>query len=449
MTLTMEKAPWRSRGFVGRSIWVVVAVVLVQLCASVALYSAIDRQALREDHARRIGELLVVGQRVAKLGQADFDKVMTSHYMEAQVALLPPEGPPVTRTRMAEANAIADYVRQWEPALAARPLRLWSESRPEGGRDLVGVMGLEDGRWLTFRSRNFPRPWPIALRAVATTLVFSLACVALGAYALRQLGEPLRRLTEASRHVGESPPSPILVEGPNDIVELGRAFNDMQRRIAGLIEDQARAMEALSHDLRTPLARLTLAADYIEPDDIKVLVADNVAELDAMLWSLSDWLRAQHSASTAEVVDLPSLIQGVTARWPDAVRYEGNKALEVTTHRGPLEQALIRLIDNAVRFGGQARVRLVADGPEGPLIEVLDQGPGLTADAMARIYEPFFRGDAARARDTGGFGLGIPTAERLIKRFGGRLVIGNREGGGVSARIWPPVAMSEGYPTAS
>ncbi|WP_454758591.1 ATP-binding protein [Caulobacter segnis] len=442
MTLTVRKVLRRSRGFVGRSIWVVVAIVLVQLTASVAFYSAIDRQTLREDHARRIAELLVVGERVSKLSQVDFDKVMSSHYLQAEVVALPPEGPPTTRDQTAEANAIAEYVRRWEPDLAKRPLRLWSESRPEGGRDLVGVMSLKDGRWLTFRSRNFPRPWPIALRAVATTLVFSLACVALGAYALRQLGEPLRRLTEASRHVGESPPSPIVVEGPNDIVELGRAFNDMQRRIASLIEDQAKAMEALSHDLRTPLARLTLAADYIEPDDIKALVADNTHELDAMLRSLADWLRAQHSASTAEVVDLPSLIQGVVARWPDAVRYEGDKALLVTTHRGPLEQALIRLIDNAVRFGGQAKVRL-ADGPDGPLIEVLDHGPGLTDEAMARIYEPFFRGDAARARDTGGFGLGIPTAERLIKRFGGKLVIGNREGGGVSARIWPPVAVSE------
>jgi signal transduction histidine kinase len=438
MTMTMRRVVGWSRGLVGRSILVVVAIVLMQLTASVAFYSAIDRQTLREDQARRIAELLVVGERVAGLAQADFDKVMTSHYLEAEVVALPPEGPPATQARVAEANAIAEYLRRWEPGLAERPLRLWSESRPEG-RDLVGVMGLKDGRWLTFRSRNFPRPWPIALRAVATTLVFSLACVALGAYALRQLGAPLRRLTEASRHVGETPPSPIVIEGPNDLVELGRAFNDMQRRISGLIEDQARAMEALSHDLRTPLARLTLAADYIEPEDIKTLVADNVGELDAMLRSLSDWLHAQHSASTAETVDLPSLIQGVTARWPDAVRYEGGKALAVATHRGPLEQALIRLVDNAVRFGGQARVRLVADSPDGPLIEVLDQGPGLTDEAMARIYEPFFRGDAARARDTGGFGLGIPTAERLIKRFGGKLVIGNRDGGGVSARIWPPV----------
>ena len=439
-TMTMREVVGWSRGLVGRSILVVVAIVLVQLTASLAFYSAIDRQTLREDQARRIAELLVVGERVAGLVKADFDKVMTSHYLEAEVVALPPEGPPPTRARAAEAEAIVEYVRRWEPGLAGRPLRLWSESRPEG-RDLVGVMALQDGRWLTFRSRNFPRPWPIALRAVATTLAFSLVCVALGTYALRQLGAPLRRLTEASRHVGESPPSPIVVEGPNDLVELGRAFNAMQLRIAGLIEDQARAMDALSHDLRTPLARLSLAADYIEPDDIKGLVAENVGELDAMLKSLSDWLRAQHLASAPEEVDLPALIRGVTARWPDAVRYEGVETLAFTTHRGPLEQALLRLIDNAVRFGGRATVRL--RGGDGPVIEVLDDGPGLTIDAMARIYEPFFRGDAARARDTGGFGLGIPTAERLIKRFGGRLAIDNRDGGGVSAKVWPPAAVSE------
>lgn len=443
MTSTVRKVLGLSRGFVGRSIWVVVAVVLAQLTASVAFYRAIDRQTLREDHARRIAEMLVVGERVSRLGGADLAQVMTSHYLEAEVSAGPPPAASAARPQTEEARAIVEYVRRWEPALAERPLRLWSESRPQGGRDLVGAMGLEDGRWLIFRSHNFPRPWPIALRAVATTLAFSLATLALGALALRQLGEPLRRLTEASRRVGETPPSPIAVEGPSDLVELGRAFNDMQRRIAGLIEDQARAMEALSHDLRTPLARLTLAADYIEPEEIKTLVADNVAELDGMLRSLSDWLRAQHSASVAEAVDLPALIRGVMARWPGAVRYEGPKTLVVTSHREPLEQALIRLIDNAVRFGGQAKIRLAAGDGDGPVIEVLDQGPGLTEEAMARIYEPFFRGDAARARDTGGFGLGIPTAERLIKRFGGRLAIDNREGGGVRARIWPPMAEAE------
>ena len=432
----------RPRGLIGRSILVVAAIVFVQLAASVAFYQAIDRQTLREDHARRIAELLVVGDRVSRLSQADLDQVMTSRYLEAEVVSAPPQAPSQARAQTGEADAIVRYVRLWEPALAKRPLRLWSEDQSDGGRDLVGAMGLSDGRWLSFRSRHFPRPWPIALRAVATTLAFSLACVALGAYALRQLGEPLRRLAEAAGRVGEGPPQPVVVEGPTDLAELGRAFNDMQQRITGLIEDQARAMEALSHDLRTPLARLKLASDYVEPEDIRAMVGGNVDELEEMLRSLSAWLRAQHAASTAESVDLPALVRAVIARWPKLARYEGPRTLTVSTHRDPLEQALIRLVDNAVRFGGKAKVRLVVDDPEGgeggPRIEVLDQGPGLTDEVLARIYEPFFRGDAARARDTGGFGLGIPTADRLLKRFGGRLQIANRDGGGVTASVWPP-----------
>lgn len=439
MASTVRDFLRRPKGLIGRSILVVAAIVFVQLAASVAFYQAIDRQTLREDHARRIAELLVVGDRVSRLSQADLDQVMTSRYLEAEIVAAPPEAPSQARAKTGEADAIGRYVRQWEPGLAKRPLRLWSEDQADGGRDLVGAMGLADGRWLSFRSRHFPRPWPIALRAVATTLAFSLVCVALGAYALRQLGEPLRRLAEAAGRVGEGPPLPVQVEGPTDLADLGRAFNDMQQRITGLIEDQARAMEALSHDLRTPLSRLKLASDYVEPEDMRALVSGNVDELEEMLRSLSAWLRAQHAASAAEVVDLPALIRDVIARWPKLARYEGPKTLAVTTHREPLVQALIRLVDNAVRFGGKAKVRLVADDPEGPRIEVLDQGPGLTGEVLARIYEPFFRGDAARARDTGGFGLGIPTADRLLKRFGGRLVIANREGGGVTASVWPPI----------
>ena len=440
MASTVQDILRRPKGLIGRSILVVAAIVFVQLAASVAFYQAIDRQTLREDHARRIAELLVVGDRVSRLAkEADLERVMTSRYLEAEIVAAPPQAPSQARAQTGEASAIVRYVRQWEPGLAKRPLRLWSEDKSDGGRDLVGAMGLKDGRWLSFRSRHFPRPWPIALRAVATTLAFSLVCVALGAYALRQLGEPLRRLAEAAGRVGEGPPQPVAIEGPTDLAELGRAFNDMQQRITGLIEDQARAMEALSHDLRTPLARLKLAADYVEPEDIRAMVGGNVDELEEMLRSLSAWLRAQHAASTAEPVDLPALIRAVIARWPKLARYEGPKSLTIATHRDPLEQALIRLVDNAVRFGGKAKVRLVVDDAEGPRIEVLDQGPGLTDEVLARIYEPFFRGDAARARDTGGFGLGIPTAERLLKRFGGRLQIANRDGGGVTASVWPPV----------
>lgn len=420
-------------GFVARSILVVVAVVVVQLLASVAFYQAIDRQTLREDHARRIAEFLVVGDRVSRL-ETDLSQIMTSRYLEASIADQKPAWP---RTREENAEAIEGYVRQWEPSLAQRPMRLWGETGPGGRRYLAGAMALEDGRWLTFRSKDFPRSWPIALRAVAMTLAFALACLVLGAVALRQLGAPLRRLAEAARQFGKGPPVLVKPEGPPELADLSHAFNDMQGRITGLIEDEARAMEALSHDLRTPLSRLKLASDLIGPKDVRGLVSDNVDELEEMLRSLSAWLRAQHQPSTAEETDLAALMRDVLARWPETAAYEGPDSLMAVTHRGPLEQALVQLIDNAVRHGGNAVVRLEAT-EDGPLITVLDNGPGLSSESLARVYEPFFRGDPARARDTAGFGLGIPTADRLLRRFGGTLSIGNREAGGLEAKLRPP-----------
>lgn len=421
--------------FVARSILVVVAVVVVQLLASVAFYQAIDRQTLREDHARRIAEFLVVGDRVSLL-EADLHDVMTSRYLEASIAAQQPTWP---ERRDRNAEAIEGYVRLWEPSLAGRPMRLWTENSAGGRHDLVGAMALKDGRWLTFRSSDFPRSWPIALRAVATTLVFSLACVALGAWALRQLGAPLRRLAQAARRIGKGPAVLVTPEGPPELADLGRAFNDMQGRITALIEDEARAMEALSHDLRTPLSRLKLASDLIGPQDVRGLVSDNVDELEEMLRSLSAWLRAQHQPSTTEETDLAALVQQVLARWPKAARYEGPSTLVFHAHRGPLEQALVQLVDNAVRHGGSATVRL-ATVDDAPLITVLDDGPGLSPESLARVYEPFFRGDPARARDTAGFGLGIPTADRLLRRFGGSLSIANRDSGGLEAKVRPPTA---------
>ncbi|MET0339256.1 MAG: ATP-binding protein [Caulobacter sp.] len=431
----MKESPPFPGSFVARSILVVVAVVVVQLLASVAFYQAIDRQTLREDHARRIAEFLVVGDRVSGL-DADLHDVMTSRYLEASVRDQQPAWP---ERRDRNAEAIEGYVRLWEPSLAGRPLRLWTEASPGGRHDLIGAMALKDGRWLTFRSSDFPRSWPIALRAVATTLVFSLACVALGAWALRQMGAPLRRLAQAARRVGQGPAVVVTPEGPPELADLGRAFNDMQGRITTLIEDEARAMEALSHDLRTPLSRLKLASDLIGPADVRGLVSDNVDELEEMLRSLSAWLRAQHQPSTAEETDLAALVQQVLARWPKTARYEGPATLVTHAHRGPLEQALVQLVDNAVRHGGGATVRLeMAD--DAPLLTVLDDGPGLSAESLARVYEPFFRGDPARARDTAGFGLGIPTADRLLRRFGGTLSIANRDGGGLEAQVRPPLA---------
>jgi signal transduction histidine kinase len=418
---------------------VVVAILCLQLAASISFYAHIDREALREDHAHRVAELLVVSQRVHALtlaGDKDAGRVMTTSYLEAAVTDRPP-APPVRPN--AEAAAIQETIVRWEPALARTELSLWTRPNAMGGQDLVGTMRLDDGRWLTFRSRDFARVWPMALRVTLMTVLFAALCVAFALFVLGQLGRPLRNLARAARAFGRGPHVPVSIEGSADLRDLERAFNEMQDRIAGLIEDQARSMEAISHDLRTPLARLQLAAQFAEPDDIRLLFTSNVEELDQMLSSLSAYLRAQHQVSAAEQVDIAKLARAVLAAFGDKAVYQGPESLMLTTHRAPLEEALRRLVDNAVRHGASAEVALDNIGAR-PTVLIRDRGPGMLAEDLERIYQPFFRADRARSRDTAGFGLGVPTAARLLTRFGGRLEIVNAPDGGLLVKVTPPTA---------
>lgn len=424
------------RGLVGRSTLVVGAILVLQLAVSLSFYARIDREALNEDHARRVAELLVVGRRVHAGSAADADagRIMTTRYLDAAVVARPPRPP---REPEAAAERIRQEVLRWEPELAGADLALWRERGAAGGQDLVGALRLEDGRWLSFRSRDFARAWPMAVRVALMTVLFAGFGLAFAAFVMTQLGRPLRALAEAARAVGRGPKVPVSVEGTADLREVGRAFNEMQERIGGLIEDQARSMEAISHDLRTPLSRLQLAAQYVEPQDIRELVEGNVRELDLMLASLSAWLRAQHETSAPEEVDLAALARAGADAFGGRASYRGPARLPAVTHRRPLEEALRRMIDNAVRFGGGAEVILETGGP-GPRILVRDHGAGMTPEDLAQIYEPFFRADKARARDTGGFGLGVPTAARLLTRFGGGLAIANAPDGGLLATVTPP-----------
>ncbi|RAK57484.1 ATP-binding protein [Phenylobacterium deserti] len=423
-------------GLIGRSMLVVAAILALQLAASLSFYALIDREALREDHARRVAELLVVSRRVhAEGGPADVGQLMTTSYLEARVLHAPPRLPDETDSA---ANAIRQAMVRWEPTLEHAQLSLWTRPDRTGHIDLLGVMRLDERTWLSFRSRDDAKVWPLALRVGLTTVLFAVLCLGFSFFVLRQLGRPLRRLTDAAAEIGHRGRVAVAVEGSAELRELGRAFNDMQDRIAGLIEDQARAMEAVSHDLRTPLARLQLAADFVEPADSREMIEANVRELDGMLNSLSAYLRAQHQPSAVEIVDLPALIRSVADRWGAAATYDGPESLAASVHRSALEEALRRLLENGVRYGGQVHISL-RDRAAGPEIHIRDEGPGMSEADLAHIFEPFFRADYARARDTAGFGLGIPTAARLLRRFGGDLFFANAPQGGLLAIVRPPL----------
>lgn len=409
---------------------------LVQLAGSLLFYQSIDRQTLREDHARRIAELLVVSERIHAIDPRQVIAVMSTRHLEAEVA----DRPRVTHATTARPlGSIAGEVVRWEPALKGRELHLAYSSGPVGRRDLVGSMRLADGHWLNFRSSDIGSMWPVATRAMVLTLLTALACLAVGLVALSVLTRPLRRLARAADAIGHGQRVDIHEQGSADLRDLAHAMNVMQERIARLVEDQARSFEAISHDLRTPLSRQRVAVDLLEDRELAEIMGTSIDEMEGLIGSLQGYLRAQHVASDPSEVDLRALVDAVAAPHGDRVQVSGPDLAPAITYVEPVRLALAALVDNAVRFGGAAQVGL-HHAAEGWSIEVDDPGPGIPARHFADVLTPFFRVDAARSRDVPGFGLGIPTAHRLMMRFGGELVFEARAAGGMVARIRVPKA---------
>lgn len=425
-----------SRRLAGLAILLLLAIGAVQAIASTLFYEAIDRQTVREDHARRVAELLIVGDRLHRIDPAATGRIMSSGHLEAATAPAPTVE---TRGAQGELAEIARHIVAWEPALAKRVLMLELVHGSGGRRDLAGSMQLHDGTWLNFRSQDISSSWPIALRATLMTLVIALLCVAAGIYAVRLLTAPLRRLGEAAEAASHGAPIPVRETGPADLRTLARSFNDMQARISGLVSDQARSFEAISHDLRTPLSRLKLASDFVDDSDIAKIVRSSADEMEGLLMSLQAFLRAEQMASEPEPLDLAETLRGLLAEFPERVALVAPPKAVVKTYREPLLTALRPLIDNALQYGQQAVVTVRSAGADWQ-VTVADNGPGIPAEHFEAILDPFFRLDDARARDTAGFGLGIPTAHRLLRRFGGALAFANAPGGGLVVTVTVPAA---------
>jgi signal transduction histidine kinase len=423
----------------GRRLGVSVALLIllvgmVQMAASLLFYHAIDRQTLREDHARRVAELLVVSDRVHAVAPQNARRIMTTRHLEVTHA----PRPAVARSeRSPEVTEIAEHILVWEPSLAARRLHLALESRKNGRRDLVGSMALADGHWLNFRSRDISSVWPIALWATAMTLLVTLACMGAALLGLRRLTTPLHTLSDAANAIARGEQVPLRESGAADLREIARSLNSMQARMTGIIDDQARSFEAISHDLRTPLARLKIASDLVADSDIARLVGSSADEMEAMLMSLQSYLRAQHLEAEPEALDLVPLLRDLLAGFEEPVRLDAPQRAETIAHREPLMLALRPLLENAVHYGQRVLVRLEKQGADW-IIEINDDGPGIPEDNFGDILNPFFRLDEARARDTPGFGLGIPTAHCLLERFGGGLSFANAAHGGLIVTVRVP-----------
>lgn len=319
---------------------------------------------------------------------------------------------------------------------------LWLGYGEDGvvGHQLLGALPLPDGSWLNFSAALF-RPPASEHATLLSTTAMAVGILLLGLLVVRLIGRPLRALSDAAdRFGGPGPVVPVPEEGPREVRHAAQAFNRMQGRIDRLIADRTQALAAVSHDLRTPIARLRLRAGFVEDGEAARAIDADLDEMEAMIDSTLAYLRGETESEPRKPADVVAMIETLCDAAADAgaaVTYAGPSQARLVCSPVTLKRAFSNLIDNAVKYGGGARVMLQDAGRE-IQIRIEDDGPGIPQAEMQTVFEPFRRLETSRNRGTGGSGLGLTIARRAVEQQDGTLQLSNRSGGGLLAFIRLP-----------
>ncbi|HEY0130310.1 MAG TPA: ATP-binding protein, partial [Allosphingosinicella sp.] len=297
------------------------------------------------------------------------------------------------------------------------------------------------GSWLDARF-DAPRAdrWLIHRLVLATAMLFVLVFGAAW-WIARRLAFPLRDLTRAAEGFrGHSPAEPVEPSGPSDLRRAVEAFNAMNRRTLALLDEKDRMLGAIGHDLRTPLASLRIRAENMGPEEERERLVATVEEMAATLEDILTLARTGRAREPVRPVDLAALADAVVEEFRDlglAVEFRPSPRAVLAVQPNLLRRALRNLVDNALAYGGGGRVTV--EERSGRIeIRVEDDGPGIPADRLEEVLEPFRRLDSSRNRESGGAGLGLAIALAVAQAHGGRLELANRVEGGLRASLILP-----------
>lgn len=272
-------------------------------------------------------------------------------------------------------------------------------------------------------------------------LVLQLAVLAACCWiAVRLATRPLHELAEAADTLGPDLKAARLREdGPSEVARAARAFNAMQDRIAMYLAERVQILAAISHDLQTPITRMRLRVDVMDDDAQGAKLRQDLQEMETLVKEGVTYARTLHGTVEAPCrIDLDALLDSLVYDYTDAgntVTYENPQPVAVVTRPQALRRIVVNLVDNALKFGGAASLEVSA-APKGPVtIAVLDRGPGIPAEQLDAVFEPFYRIESSRNRQTGGTGLGLAIARQLAQALDATLSLHNRDGGGLEARL--------------
>lgn len=411
----------------------------------------------RELLASRVATLMHVVAAVPAADQANIAAAISQPNLEVAVREAPVSGLSAAETadldlvRQLIEYQIGDEVRHVVVGRqsASDPRAEKSESHradfksEHGTGDTLFIQkSLDDGRWLVITMPNYGvgmvSPSRMAMVLSPLFVLFGLLSVAAG----RKLAAPIRHFADAAERLGVDTTMPPLAErGPHELRTAIRAFNRMQERLRRFVDDRTQMLAAMSHDLRTPLNRMRLRAEFIEDAEQQRKMFADLEAMNAMIDTTLAFARDDACREPRKLVDLGILVEDVCEDVADAggnASCSGPHGVNIRCRPTAVSRAVANLIENAVKYAGAASVRVMPENDH-VVIAVEDDGPGVPVEQQEKVFAPFYRLEPSRNPDTGGVGLGLSVARTIAREHGGDIVLANRPGGGLCARLELPI----------
>lgn len=297
-----------------------------------------------------------------------------------------------------------------------------------GTYSIVSQIRLEDGNTAVFYARIPQEPLG-RFESLLPRLLLNLAIfIALGAAAVRAITRSLDRLARAAEQIGADPEgSPLQEHGPSEVRSVIHAFNGMRLRLRSYMLERARMLGAISHDLQTPITRMRLRAEMIEEPQSRAKFLRDLDEMEAMAGSALEFFKSLGNEPQRHPLDVGALAGSLCEDWADTghdVTMQGLPRGPYYSHPRALRRCLDNLVENALRYGQRARIT-IEDDDTSLRIAVHDDGPGIPEQDLERVFEPFYRLEQSRNRDSGGTGLGLAIARNIARWHGGDIHLRN------------------------
>ncbi|WP_434778136.1 ATP-binding protein [Neisseria sp. Ec49-e6-T10] len=309
------------------------------------------------------------------------------------------------------------------------------------GATFIIQIQLLDGSWVIFDTYAPKTSVSLPSRLMVTLVVLLLAVFVLSFIAVRWLTRPLHELSNAAEALGNNINQPPLPEkGPTEIKQAAHAFNVMQQRLKHFIQDRTHIFAAMSHDLKTPITRLRLRAEMLEDDSLRQRFEQDLKEMEQMVSQTLDFMKGLDTQEKKQPINMMALLESLQTDYIDSgknVYLTGHSTQPFVGFASLLKRCLVNLIDNAVFYGKQASI-IIEDTQDKFIIRIQDNGSGIAQEEQDKVFEPFYRSEHSRNRQTGGTGLGLTIARNIIHTHGGEIILNNLKKGGLEVTLILP-----------